>query len=198
MAKQNKTAAPTFNEVVMRGKPRVVRAFLRGLVMGSDTNAEMFFSFTDGIHHEGKAEWLAEKVGIRAADCHVIVDTHTAALLKKLAKRIPDETGLAVVANRRVRSANMDISFKAYARRYNDEIVALMKDLPEGLRVRGFQHDVKSYPEAKGVEAYAAAHDYEASGTATVTGRIDLLVALKKKFADYPLIDAEDIVLTLS
>ena len=198
MATKNSSAKQSFYEVVFMGKPKVVRAFMKGFVMGILDDATVIYSFNAGIHHEGKAEKLAELVGIRGTDCHVVVDAATSALIKKRTKRIVRETGLEITSHRNIRSASMYFKFHAYAPRYNQEIVDMVKKLPAGLRVNDFKHEVKLDPKAKGIEAYSVVHHYEACGEATVTGRIDLLVALKKKFADFPLIQSEDIVLKLA
>ena len=198
MATKNSRSKQSFYEVVFMGKPKVVRAFMKGFVMGTLDDAIVIYSFNAGIHHEGKAEKLAEMVGIRGTDCHVIVDAATSALIKKRTKRIARETGLEITSHRNIRSASMSFKFHAYAPRYNQEIVDMVKKLPAGLRVDGFKHEVKLDPKAKGIEAYSVAHHYEACGEATVIGRIDLLVELKKKFADFPLIQSEDIVLKLA
>jgi len=198
MATINSNAKKSFYEVVFLGKPKVVRAFMKGFVMGTLDNAMVIYSYSSGIYHEGKTEKLAELVGIRGTDCHIVVDSDTSALLKKRAKRINRETGLEIISHRHIRSASMFFKFHAYAPRYNQEIVDLVTKLPSGLRVDGFKHEVQLDPKAKGIEAYSVAHHYEASGEATVVGRIDLLVELKKKFADFPLIQSEDIVLKLA
>ena len=197
MATQNKSKQ-SFYEVVFTGKPKVVRAFMKGFVMGTLDDATVIYSYDSGVHHEGKLEKISELVGIRGTDCHIIVDAATSALLKKRTKRIARETGLEVTSHRNIRSASMAFKFHAYAPKYNQEIVDMVKKLPTGLRVDGFKHDVRLDPKAKGIEAYSAVHHYEASGEATVIGRIDLLVALKKKFAEFPLIQSEDIVLKLA
>jgi hypothetical protein len=198
MAQNNSTARQSFYEVVFKGKPKVVRAFVTGLTMGNGTDATVFFSFTDGVHHEGKAERLSELIHIRATDCHVIVDSGTNALFKKLSKRILGETGLEIVSQVRIKSASVKFSFQAFAPRYNDEIVALVKSLPKGLKIEGFKHDVQLDPKAKGIEAYSPAHHYEANGEATVSGRVDLVIDLKKRFGDFPLIKSEDVQLQLA
>ena len=191
-------AKKSFYEVVFLGKPKVVRAFMKGFVMGTLEDATVIYSFNSGIHHEGKVEKMAEMVGIRGTDCHLVVDSQTSALLKKRAKRIARETGLEIISHRNIRSARLGFKFQTFAPRYNQEIVDLVKNLPAGLRVDGFKHEVKLDPKAKGIEAYSVAHHYEACGEATVVGSIDLLVELKKKFAEYPLIQSEDIVLKLA
>jgi len=154
MATSKTSARQTFYEVVFQGKPKVVRAFLKGFIMGNVDDAVIIYNFLEGIHHEGKAEKLAEMVGLRGIDCHVVVDAATSSLLKKMKKRIETETGLQITSHRAVRSASMDFSFQAFAPRYNEEIVALVKKLPAGLRIQGFQHEVKLDPGAKGIEAY--------------------------------------------
>ncbi len=198
MAQTKKPTRASFYEVVFRGKPKVVRAFLAGLVMGAGKDAAVFYSYQEGVHHEGKVEKLAEMVGIRADDVHVIVDADTSALLKKLARRITGTTGLEITAHRRINSATMAFAFHAYARKYDQEITALLEHLPGGLKLRGYKHHVVVDPEAKGVEAYTVAHDYEAKGSGTVTGPIDDLIAFKRTLKDYPLVEAEDIVLKLA
>ncbi|MBU8870616.1 MAG: hypothetical protein KOO60_07120 [Gemmatimonadales bacterium] len=198
MTTSNKNKAPAFFEVVFRGKPKVVRSFLSGLVLGSCDGATIYYSFLDGVHHEGKAEKLAEMVGIRGVDCHVIVDTEVSALLKKLGKKIAAETGLSIISHRKIRGASLTFGYSAYARKYDEEILALLKKLPTELNTRGFKHKVNVDPKARGVEAYAPAHHFEAKGSGAITGPVDKVIELKKAFASYPLIKAEDIILKLA
>lgn len=194
MAKKT-PAAPRFYEVVFRGKPKVVKAFLKGLMMGAGRDVPVYFNYDEGVFHEGRSEKFKEMFGIRAVDCHVIVDGQGSAYLKKMARRIAAETGLEITAHRRIRSASMAFEYHAYAPRYSAEIVSVLEGRVKGLRLRNYTHKEKRDPTAKGVEAYSVAHDYEATGSGTITGRIDLLIELKRTFADYPLIKAEPILL---
>lgn len=184
-----------FNEVVFQGKPKVVRAFLSGLLLGAGRRSTVYFSFLDGVQHEGKAEKLAEIIGLRGSDCHVIIDAETAIWLKGLARAIAKETGLTITANRRIRSASMKLHYQAYARRYEDEIMAALNDLPAGLKLTGFEHGLRIDPDAKGVEAYAPAHEFEATGKGVVTGPVDLVIELKRSLARFPLLQTADIEL---
>lgn len=195
MATAKTPADRAFNEVVFQGKPKVVRAFLSGLLLGAGRQSTVYFSFLDGVQHEGKAEHLAEIVGLRASNCHAIVDAETAIWLKGLARVINDKTGLTITANRRIRSASMELHYQAYARRYEDEIMAALNNLPAGLKLTGFKRGVRIDPEAKGVEAYAPAHEFEATGKGAVTGPVDLMIELKRSLARFPLLQAADIEL---
>lgn len=198
MAPSKKNDNPVFYEVVFQGKPKVVRAFLSGLVLGACDGATIYFSFLDGVHHEGKAEKLAELVGIRGTDCHVIVDETVSGLLKKLGRKIEDKTGLAIDSHRRIRGASLSFEYHAYARKYDEEILDLIRNLPNELNKRGFKHVVHNDPSARGVEMYAPTHDYEASGKGAITGPVQEIIKLKRTFADYPLIKSEDVVLKLT
>lgn len=190
----DRTAA-AFNEVVFRGKPKVVRAFLSGLLLGASRQAQVYYSFLEGVKHEGRAEKLAELVGVRDTECHVIIDAATAVWLKGLARQITAETGLAITANRRIRGASMELKYHAYAQRYEDEIRAALVDLPAGVRIAGMKREVRTDPRAKGVEAYSPAHEFEAKATGTMTGPIDALISLRRRLSAYPLLKMSEIEL---
>lgn len=198
MATNRKAGEPAFNEIVVQGKAKVVRAFLSGLVLGSGRPASVYYSYLDGVHHEGKAERLAEMVGVRESDCHVIVDADTAAWLRGLSKTITTETGLVVSANRRIRGASMAIRYEAFAPRYEDEIMGVLRALPPGLKLVDFEHAVRTDPAARGVAVYSPVHAFESAGRGAVTGRVDRLIAFKRDLARFPLLIAADIELKLA
>lgn len=198
MANSKETSRKSFYEVVFQGKPKVVRAYLAGLIAGSGHGGQYFFSFEDGVFHEGKVEKLTEMLHVRALDCHVIVDAQTSALLKKQTRQLPKVTGLTITSHKHIRTSSLKFEFQAFAKRYNDEIEAVFNKLPAGLRLEDYRHKVKLDPKAKGVEAYSTAHDYEANGSGKVIGRIDLLIDFKGQLDNYPLIKAEDIRLNLA
>lgn len=188
-------ASGAFNEVVFRGKPKVVRAFLSGLLIGAQRRAQVYYSFLEGVRHEGRGEKLAEMVGMRSTDCHVIVDAATADWLKGLSRAIATETGLLVTANRRIRGASLALKYQAYAQRYEDEIMAVLDDLPPGVRLSGLKREVRTDPAAKGIEAYSPAHEFEAKASGTLTGPVDALIGLRRRLAAYPLLKLAEIEL---
>lgn len=190
----DRTAAG-FNEVVFRGKPKVVRAFLSGLLLGASRQAQVYYSFLEGVKHEGRAERLAEMVGVRDTDCHIIVDAATAGWLKGLSRRIAADTGLVITVNRRIRGASMELKYHAYAQRYEDEIRAALDDLPAGVRIAGMKREVRTDPRAKGIEAYSPAHEFEAKASGTMTGPVDALIGLRRQLAAYPLLRMSEIEL---
>lgn len=198
MAQTEKTKQPSFYEVVFEGKPKVVRAFLMGLVMGSGLDARIHYSFLAGVRHDSRGKALAEKVGIRATDCHVIVDGATSALLKKLNRKLEKETGLRVTSHRNIRRATMEFRFQTFAPHYHEQITRHFGILPAGLKMADYEHEVSRDPNAKGVETYTAVHEFESTGKGVVSGRIDVLIGFKEKCAEFPLIETEDIELVLA
>lgn len=197
MAASRRPKVRTFSEVVFRGKPKVVRACLSGLLLGAGRQAPVFYSFLDGVHHEGKAEKLAGLVGARGSDCHVIVDAETATWLRGLSRAITAETGLVIASNRRIRGASMDVRYHTYGKKYEDEILALLRDLPAGVRLSGFRQDTRLDARGRGLEIYSPVHEFESLGEGSVSGPVDELIRLRRRLAEHPLLRVADIRLTL-
>ena len=198
MAAESRAAKQSFHAVVFQGKPKVVRAFLHGLTLGAGIDATLYFCYTEGIQDDGKIERLAEKFGLRAADCHVVVDARTSDLLKSLRKQLADETGLEILSHRRVKSATMAFRYKAYSLRHEEEILEALRKLPAETKLRGFKHGKKKDPSARGVEAYSPTHEFEAWGEGTFVGPVGQIVDLRRRVAEYPLIEAERIELVFA
>ena len=192
------TTRPSFYEVVFQGSPKVVRGFLAGLQIGCGEQTTVLYHFDAGIFDESRTERLAERIGFRQSDCHVIVDRYLCDRLRKIAEQIAEETGLVIESCRNVRSAELPFKFTVYARRYQQEIMKLIKELPAGLRLADFQYHEDVDPGAEGVEAYAPAHHYAAHGKGKIVGRVALLVEHRIKLARQPLIEEGKIHLKLA
>jgi len=193
MAANTRAAQSSYFAVAFRAKPKIVRAFLHGLTLGAGLDATLFFHFDEGIHDEGRVERLAEKFGLRASDCHVVVDGNTSALLRKLRKRLAEDAGLEIVSHRKVKSATMAFRYRAFTPRHDQEIRDALDDLPAGVRLRDFDHATKSDPKSHGMEAYAPSHEFESQGSGVVSGPVDRLIELRRRAADYPLLEVEEI-----
>jgi hypothetical protein len=193
-----KATRPSFYEVVFDGRAKVVHGLLAGLQTGCGEETKVIYHDEAGIYDESATESFAEKVGVRKADYHVVVDSCLADMLRKQAGRISEETGLVMTSCRNIRSAELPFKFTVYARPYQREIMKLIKELPDGLRLVDFVYEEDIHPEAEGVEAYAPVHDYTARGEGKIVGRVDLLVAHRRKLAQQALIDEGKIRLKLA
>ncbi len=197
MAEQ-KAEATRFYEIVMEGKPRLVRAFLAGLCVGLDRDFPVWFNHEAGVHHEGFAEKLAESAHLRPKDTHFICGADLRDLIKQNEKRILQGGGLRVLNARTIRSARLEFKFTAYAKVYGEEIKALLSALPDGLKIKQKKCEEKVNPEAEGIEGRASAHDYEFYGQGEITGPIDLVLQMRGRLEEQPLIQMKKIKLTLA
>ncbi|MCP4546992.1 MAG: hypothetical protein GY835_11055 [bacterium] len=198
MANAQRKVTPSFYEVVFKGSPKLTRGFLAGLVMGSEEEATIFFNLDDGIFHEGLGDRVADFISVLPANCHVIMDNKTCARLKKLKRRVERSVGLEIKSFKRIRSGSMHFKFETFGARYYNEITGLVKELPRGLKLSNFEHEVVKDPAAEGIEGYTPVHDFEARGTGDIAGRIDLLIATRREFDKHPLIHVGEIQLTLA
>ncbi len=190
-------ARPTFHEVVLEGHPEVCRGLLTGLLIGADIPDGVFFSEEEGVVRQSFGEKLKEIVGLHAAVCHVIVAGPVRKLLERHKKRLAAE-GVRVASQKRIRSGRFEFRYHAYARRYGEEIRALLRTLPPGLKVEGGKGEETIDKSAVGVEAYTPAHDYEIKGEGAVSGRIDSLIRARRALDEHPLVSVEPIELDLA
>jgi hypothetical protein len=182
----------------MEGSPKTACGFLAGLMIGSGRKGRIYLCQDEGVAAESLGERLAELVRLHPRDCEFIVDAATSRLLKSKAKQIEQTTGLKLSANRHIRSASLAFRFEAFGRRYGSDIRRLLRRLPAGARLEDYAEDEKVSPEAAGIEAYAPAHDYELRGSGRVVGRVDAVIAARRRLLRQPLLRLEPIQLNLA
>jgi len=188
----------TFSEVVLSGTAEPVRAFLTRLCAAKGRCLTCWFHHEAAIDDgEGAVAKAAEKLHLRTQNVHLLASDDLVALLQEHAQEAMDQGAGEVLSVTPVLSASFALKYRAFAEPLDREIQDLLHDLPPSLRLENEQHDVKVDPRAKGVEAYSPAHDYEAHGSATITGRVDLVIAKRKQLCEMELIQAEKIVLEL-
>ncbi len=197
MAAQNNNRLG-FYEMVLAGPLVLVHGLLAGLKMGSGETGGIFYSSEEKITGPKIADKVKEFIHFQPRECHVVVDSKIRALIKKRAKDMLAECDVELVSERRVRSASFKFSYQAFAPRYGREIQKVMHSLPDGLKLVDHVFDHTLDPDAKGMEGYTPAHDYEVNGSGKVIGRIDLVIEARKALDDHPLIQPASIELDLA
>ncbi|MDO9695694.1 MAG: hypothetical protein Q7W56_13325 [Candidatus Latescibacteria bacterium] len=197
MATKPAAATPTYHELAIQGPRDLVHGFLAGLAAGAGSAAVAVFANEAGVAGPGLAAKLKGMIGAQHQACRVILDGELRGLLKGATKRMTAETGLVVLSDSRIRRASFGYRFQAYAVRYGVEIQDLLASLPAGLKIADRRVAEKHDPRARGVEAYAPAHDYEIEGGGTIVGRFDLVAEARRRLSAHPLIDADEIELDL-
>jgi len=197
MAAQNNNRLG-FYEVVLAGPLVLIHGLLAGLKLGSGETGRIFFSLEEKIVGPKISDKVKEFIHFHPRECHVVADSNLRALIKKRAKAMLAECDVELVSERRIRSAAFKFSYQAFAPRYGREIQAVLRSLPAGLKLVDHVFDHTLDPDAKGVEAYTPAHDYEVNGSGRVVGRIDRVIEARKIIDAHPLIEPERIELDLA
>ncbi len=172
----------SFSEVILTGMAEAVRAYLTQLCADRGKCLTCWFHQDAAIEDgEGVIAKAAEKLHLRAPDVHLLASDDLVALLREHAEEAAAQGAGEIVSVTPVRSASFAVKYRAFSEPHDREIQDLLHDLPPSVRLEDEQHEVKIDPRAKGVEAYSPAHDYEAHGSATVVGRVDLVIAKRKQ-----------------
>jgi hypothetical protein len=188
----------TFSEVVLTGAAGPVRAYLTQLCADHGKCLTCWFHEETAIDDgEGALAKAAEKLHLRAPDVNLVASDDLVALLREHADDAASQGAGKMVSVTPVRAASFAVKYRAYSAEHDQKIQDLLHDLPPSLRLEDEQHEVQVDPGAKGVEAYSPAHDYEAHGSGTITGRVDLVIAKRKQLCEQELIQAGKIVLEL-
>jgi len=192
--------APSYSQVVLRGSESVVRGFLSGLAMGSGECLPHWF-FEDehvDVPEDSPVHQAASFLHLAPHEVYVVAAAPLVKALRKAEKEARARGLCEVVDIAKIRSASFEARYKAYAPRYDMEIQDRLDDLPRGLKRTDDEREVRSDPDAEGVEAYTPVHDFESRGRCHITGRIDLVIAKRKQLDEHPLIEVGEIELTLA
>jgi len=184
-----------FYEVVLCGPHDLIQGLLTGLVIGAGHEATIVYGHERGISDRSLRDKLADMLHPGTHECQVILDGATRGLLKRKARLVSLETGVDLVSERRISSAEFKFRYLTYAPRYAEEIAALLDALPKGARLVSHEHDEKIDPTAKGPEGYTPVHDYEVKGGGEIRGRIDLILEAHEALDRHPLIEVSEIEL---
>lgn len=197
-----RTAAPAFHEVVLKGSPKAVRGLLAGLALGNGIDHQVWYHNDEDIapaETTASMRRAAEKMHLLpVSEVRAVVADPLARLLRSR-KRSVAELGICeVVSIKRIKQTRVEVRYHTFARRYDDEVQILLKDLPRGVKLTDREHEVRTDAEAKGVEAYTAVHDFESCGSASLVGRFDLVLDLRNRLDVHPLIECGEIDLVVA
>jgi len=125
----------------------------------------------------------------------VVVSATLAKVLRAKKKALADSGVCEVESIDRIKQAQVEIKYQTFGKRYDDEVQALLRDLPRGVKLMNPVHVVETDPEAKGIEAYAPVHHFESNGAGILLGRFDLVIDLRDRLDVHPLIECDEVEL---
>ncbi|MHA1567978.1 MAG: hypothetical protein ACTSXZ_00790 [Alphaproteobacteria bacterium] len=183
----------TFIELVIEGPADYVRGYIRGFMHARGPRAEVVFSDEIGLRDDGPVQKIKEALHLSREITHVIVDEETAALVREGINGGKTETGLTIHSDRVIDSAEFTYSFEVFSREHGTLILKALQDPPAGIALDSHEHVLREDPNAKGVELYSPAHDYELKGKGKAMGPLDKIVWLYKELASFDQVDVEPI-----
>jgi hypothetical protein len=134
-------------------------------------------------------EKLMDLVHAHAGVGHVVADGEGRKLLRSHAKKL-EELGFRISDEKKILAATFEYDFKAYAKRYGDEIRALLGSLPKGIKHEAGPTKETKDKGARGVEAYSPVHDYEIKGGGKISGPVDAVLEARAALDAHPLVKA--------
>jgi hypothetical protein len=188
---------PAFFEVELTGPEERGHGFLAGLVMSPGGSGGHVFYRSELEEGRPLLQRLLRDVASGGA-CRAVVDGGTLQVLRRLASRLRAEAGLELHEHGAIRSARFAFRYQAYSPRHATEIRGVLASLPEGVRLEDAKESQTVDREARGIELYSPAHDFELKGHATAIGRLDRLVAAHQLLEAHPLFEPAAIELEVS
>jgi hypothetical protein len=163
----------TFNEIMIKGEPELIKGFVIGFLEGRGDKGNTFI----------EEDWLVEEDSPLNMILHffsghphlvpVIAETGCCEPLCRALQNRKKEIHGEVQSIREVTGAFFDFKYKTFSRDVGKTLLYFFSNLPPGVRMKeGYKHEEKVTPEGKGVEAYAPLHDYELKGSGAVQGEV--------------------------
>jgi len=192
----------SFYEIVFKGSPKAIRGVLTGLALGAALPCDFWFHRDHDIVDPTvprTARRTAEKLHLLpVTTVRVVVSGDLAKVLRARKKALAASGLCEIEAIDRIKQVQVELKYHTYAKRYDDEVQALMTDLPRGVKLMNPVHKIEEHPEAKGSERYTPAHHFESRGGGILLGRFDLVLDLRDRFDVHPLVECEEIELVTS
>jgi len=184
----------SFVEMVIEGPELYVRGYLRGWVDARGERAEVIFSDEIGINDDDIVQKVKEALHLSRHYEHLLADAETAELV---AEAIAGEQyeKLNLHSNRPIERGEFTYEFQVYNREHGELVQRTFDELPEGIVLEKHNMKLKENPDAKGVEMYSPAHDYELKGAGKASGPIGKIIWLHKALASFDQVDAGEITL---
>ena len=182
-------------EVVVEGSLDLIRGFVLGFLEGREIQGEAIFGEDHHVANENKFGHLMRLIGVKGNHFHLIIGVGFFKLLEEALEKRKEEITLKVISEKKIKQASFRFRYRAYTMELGDELIALFRDLPEGLHVKDYKPRKTVLPEGKGVEAYAPLHEYEVKATGTIYGPVKSVIDFYGMAEHYDMIELNAIKL---
>ena len=185
-----------YYEVVFEGKFDVICGMLEGFMLASGSDWEWYSSKESSIETETLAEIIREWTVLKSRLHHVVMeeDFHL-----KLQKATTDRGDMRyfkpkyIRSAKKIKSAFFRFEAVAYAKKYGDEIKAIISSHPAGVVIENYSPVEQSDPSAKEGALYAPEHSYTFKCEGLAKGDTGEVLKFRKAVESHPLIKASKI-----
>ena len=181
---------PVFYELIIKGKEKIIDAFLRGFFLGRNIKKGFYMCDEHHMCEDPGRGFLHFKDYV-----HLICRTDIKTGLESAIEQAPKDLGLKLYDTRKVTRAKFSFKFEIFNKKMGTSLKRMLNAPPKGVRLIGFTDQEDINPEAKGVEMFAPLHEYSYSGEGQVDGDIEAVIHYYQKLDAIDLFNATEIKL---
>ncbi len=183
-------AQAVFVELEIEGSSDRAIGFVEGFRLARPDTGPIWLSGRETLEADGLLDSLRERVGLHTR----VVGRE--GLIEELAAALDGarDLGLTVGTRHRIDYAELEFEFRCFDREDGAAVRRVIEqDLPEDVRLEGYDVTEKVSEDAVGVELYSPVHDYVVAAHGRYVGRVDGVIALAHRLADQDFIHPKKI-----
>ena len=187
-----------YYEVVFEGKFDTICGMIEGFLLGRGADWEWYSSKESGIETEAFTEIIREWASLKKGLHHLVFEEEFHNALQNSLKERGDLRHLKLKytkSAREIRSCSFKFNANAFARKYADEIKAILSSPPPGTFLDNYNPVEEVDESVKGAALHASVHDYSFKCSGTAVGKFGEIISFRKRLAMHPLVQAESIKL---
>jgi hypothetical protein len=157
-------------EIVIEGSFDLIKGFIIGFFEGRKISGAIIFEREHHVKREGEIEHLLRAIHVEEDRVHLIMGKRTFRILDQALNKRKHEIPLKVVSEKEIVRAHFNFTYAAYAKRFGNELKELFSNLPEGVRLEGYEPEEIERETKDSTAGYAPLHKYEIKAMGRVTG----------------------------
>jgi len=178
-----------FYEISLEGPTGRTLGFVQGFLTARGEGGRMLDAYREGFDCESLRERIRELFHPAKQTYHLLVPADLVPTVNEAVQEGKNRgMEMEVLEQRLLVGARFSFSFETFSRQHGAALRAMFETPPQGVTIDDLQIEETIHPEAKGVEAYAPAHEYQLEGKGTAQGALRAVLTLHKRARDEELI----------
>ena len=184
-----------YYEIVIEGPFDLIKGFIIGFFEGRKIGGAIIFEREHHVKREDGLEHLLRAIHIEEDRVHILMSERTFRILDQALNNRKHMIKLKVVSEKEIVRAHFNFTYAAYAKRFSNELKELFSNLPEGVRLEGYQPDEIERETKDSTAGYAPLHKYEIKAKGRVNGPAHEVIDFYGKIEHNDWIEPEEIEL---